>query len=206
MLNNIHWIGHSSFRIDGPDDIKIYLDPYKLKSFARADLILITHDHSDHCSPEDINRLCGPQTIIAGPASIAAGLSRPVRILSPGKTLEAAGVSVEAVPAYNPAKQFHPKSSGNLGYIVTVNGVRIYHAGDTDYIPEMRDIKADIALLPVGGTYTMDAAEAAQAAAVIKPKIAVPMHWGTVVGSIADAEQFKKLCKDTVITIMAVER
>ncbi|MFH1620077.1 MAG: MBL fold metallo-hydrolase [bacterium] len=205
MLEIIHWLGHASFRIDGPGGTRIYVDPYKLKTKARADLILVTHDHFDHCSAEDIDLLCGPQTVIAGPGPIAGKLSHPVKVLSPGKTLEAAGVTVEAVPAYNSSKQFHPQSSGDVGYIITVNGVRIYHAGDTDFIPEMKNIKADIALLPVGGTYTMTAAEAAQAAAAIKPKIAVPMHWGAIVGSSADAEEFKKLCAGITVEIMKPE-
>lgn len=204
-LADVHWLGHASFRIDGPEGLKIYIDPYKLKTSARAGVILITHAHYDHCSPEDVSRIASPDTIIMGPASIAGKLTHPVRVIAPGKKVSAAGIVVEAVAAYNPDKKFHPRADGNLGYIITAGGIRICHAGDTDFIPEMKDIKADIALLPVGGTYTMNPAEAAKAAEIINPAVAVPMHYGTVVGSSKDAEEFKRLCKVNVQILKAEE-
>lgn len=195
MIEKIHWLGHATFRIEGPGGMSIYIDPYKLKSPPKADLILITHDHFDHCSSEDIAKIASQDTVIVGPAAIVGKLTHPVRVLAPGKSINIKEVGIEAVSSYNTNKDFHPKAGGNLGYMITLEGIRIYYAGDTDVIPEMKNIKADIALLPVGGTYTMTAKEAAQAANDMNLKIAVPMHYGTIVGSEKDAEEFKKLCK-----------
>ena len=115
--------------------------------------------------------------------------------MKPGESTTANGVKIEAVPAYNINKQFHPKSNNWVGYIFTLDGQRIYQAGDTDAIPEMKNVKADVVLMPVGGTYTMTAQEAAEATNAINPKLAIPMHWGKIVGSANDAETFKKLVK-----------
>lgn len=128
-----------------------------------------------------------------------------VRIMKPGDSLKIEGVAIEAVPAYNTDKPNHPKVNGWVGFIIEMGGSRIYHAGDTDLIPEMDEIKADIALLPVGGTYTMTAEEAAQAAERINPQVAIPMHYGEIVGSRADAEKFKRLCSCEV-RILELER
>ena len=204
MIENIHWLGHASFRIDG--EKTIYIDPWKLaKGAKKADLILITHDHYDHCSPEDVAKIAKDDTVIVTIAAAAPKLKGDVRIVKPGDSLTVAGIPIEAVPAYNVGKQFHPKEAGHVGFIVTVGGQRIYHAGDTDVIPEMDDIQADIALLPVGGTYTMTAEEAAQATNKIKPKVAVPMHYGTIVGSIEDAHRFRDLCQ-VEVSILPQER
>ena len=204
MIENIHWLGHASFRIDA--EKTIYIDPWKLAKGARkADLILITHDHYDHCSPEDVAKIAKDDTVVVTIAAAAPKLKGDVRIVKPGDSLTVAGIPIEAVPAYNVGKQFHPKEAGHVGFIVTVGGQRIYHAGDTDVIPEMDDIQADIALLPVGGTYTMTAEEAAQAANKIKPKVAVPMHYGTIVGSIEDAHRFRDLCQ-VEVSILPQER
>jgi len=200
MWEGIHWLGHASFRLE--DTATIYIDPWKLKKSPAADLILVTHGHHDHLSPADIAKISQPGTVIVCPASCAAGLSGDVRLIAPGQTLRVGQVIVEAVPAYNLTKSYHPQKAGNVGYVVEVGGRRIYHAGDTDLIPEMADIRCDVALLPVGGTYTMNAAEAAQAVERIKPKAAVPMHWGSLVGSQSDATRFQKLVPQGVEVVI----
>ncbi len=199
MLENLHWLGHASFYVRSAQGTVVYFDPYKLKAgLPQADLILVTHDHFDHCSPEDINRVAKPGTVVVAPAAAAAKIAGSVRILSAGMSLRVADVSVAAVPAYNTDKKFHPRAAGYIGYVATVDGVAIYHAGDTDHIPEMGSVRVDVALLPVGGTYTMDAAQAAAAADAIRPQVAVPMHYGEVVGSDQDAKEFQRLCKAEV--------
>lgn len=198
MLENAKWLGHAGIKITG--DKTIYIDPYQISTTERADLILITHSHFDHCSPEDMKKVLELSTIIVTTADAAKQLSvkrisNEIKVVKPGDKITVSGVQIEAVPAYNPKKKFHPKTEGWVGYIVTVNGVRYYHAGDTDHIPEMNSLKVDVAFMPVGGTYTMTAAEAAEAVNTFKPKLAVPMHFGSVVGGLKDAEEFKKLCK-----------
>jgi L-ascorbate metabolism protein UlaG (beta-lactamase superfamily) len=193
MVENIFWLGHDSFRLIG--DKVIYIDPWKLAAdSAKADIVLVTHEHRDHFSKDDIAKISRADTVVVAPPSVARQLTGGI-VAKPGDKLSVSGIAIEVVPAYNPNKQFHPKTAGYVGYIVTLNGRRIYHAGDTDLIPEMIQIKADVALLPVSGKYTMTAAEAAEAANTIKPALAIPMHWGdpTVVGTRADAEEFKRL-------------
>ena len=206
MIENIHWLGHDTFRIE--NDKTVYLDPIKLKGkLPKADLILITHDHHDHCSPHDVAKLAKDDTVIVTIAAAAQKLKGDVRLVKPGESLVVQGIPIETVPAYNvnkfrsPGVPFHPKESGHVGFIITVGELRIYHAGDTDVIPEMDDIQADVALLPVGGTYTMTADEAAEAANRIKPKVAIPMHWGTSVGSDRDAQRFRDLCGVEVVIL-----
>jgi L-ascorbate metabolism protein UlaG (beta-lactamase superfamily) len=194
LLEGVTWLGHASFKIVAPEGV-IYIDPWELKSHEPADLILITHDHYDHLSPDDVQRISKPDTTIVTIAAAAAKLKGDVRKVKAGDKLTVKGMQIEAVPAYNLNKPNHPKAAGHVGFILTAGGRRIYHAGDTDVIPEMANIKADVALLPVGGTYTMTASEAANVANRIQPKVAVPMHWGTLVGSRADAELFRRACK-----------
>jgi len=201
MLENIKWLGHASFRIDG--EKVIYIDPWNVKQAEPADLILVTHEHFDHCSPEDIKKIQKKGTIVVTVSDCAEKLQREVKIVKPGDSLTVSDIEVEAVPAYNIKKSFHPKANGWVGFVFTVAGKRIYHAGDTDLIPEMEEIKADIVLLPVGGTYTMDAKEAAEAANKMKPEIAIPMHYGSVVGSAREAEEFKELCQVRVEILLA---
>lgn len=210
MIENIHWLGHASFRIE--NDKTIYIDPYELKGKPpEADLILITHDHHDHCSPDDVAKVAKDDTVIVTVAAAARRLKGDVRVVKPGESLVVLGIPIKTVPAYNvnkfrsPGVPFHPQESGHVGFILTVGGLRIYHAGDTDVIPEMDDIEADIALLPVGGTYTMTADEAAQAANRIKPKVTIPMHHGAIVGSDRDAQRFRDLCQMEVV-ILSQER
>ena len=194
MLENIKWLGHAGFKIKG--EKTIYIDPFKISDNEPADIIIVTHEHFDHLSPEDIKKIQTGKTIIVTTPDCYSKVSGNVKTISPGKLIDVDGIKIEAVPAYNTNKYFHPKANGWIGVIVTVNGKRIYHAGDTDNIPEMSNLKnIDIALLPVSGTYVMTAEEAANAANRIMPKVAVPMHYGAIVGTSADAEKFRKLCK-----------
>jgi L-ascorbate metabolism protein UlaG (beta-lactamase superfamily) len=193
-LQHIHWYGQAAFRIEDGEK-QIYIDPWKLPSgkLPKADIILITHGHFDHLSHEDIGKIKKDQTIFVAPKDVAAELKGTVKTVSPNQSLEVAGVKVSTIPAYNVKKNFHPKASNWVGYLISLrNGQTIYHAGDTDIIPELKTLKVDIALLPCGGTYTMSAKEAADAANSFKPKMAIPMHYGDVVGSDSDAETFKK--------------
>ncbi len=198
MIDFITWYGHATMKFKG--EKVIYIDPYELtqKQYEPADIVLVTHDHYDHCSAGDIAKVSKSTTVIIAPKSCQGKLKGNVRIIAAGEILTEQGVQIEAVPAYNINKTFHPKSAGGVGYIVTLKGKRIYQAGDTDFIPEMKQIKADVVILPVGGTYTMTASEAAEAANTIQPEVAIPMHYGSIVGSTTDAETFKNLTKVSV--------
>ena len=198
---HIHWLGHASFRIED-DSLQIYIDPFKLPpNLPKADIIFITHGHFDPYSVQDIELIKKKETIIVAPKDIAAKIGKDTISVVPGQNYTVEKLKVQTVPAYNLDKKFHPKENNWVGYIITLsNGQKIYHAGDTDAIPEMRTIKTDVALMPCGGTYTMTAKEMANAANSFQPKILIPMHWGTVVGSQADADEVKKIFKgETVI-------
>ena len=200
MISNIEWLGHDGFRVDGSKTI--YFDPYQIASDKPAELVLVTHEHFDHCSPEDVAKVQGTDTIIVTEKDSAAKLSGDVRIMSPGEQLTIDDITIESVPAYNVNKDFHPKGKGWLGFIVEIDGVRIYHAGDTDFIPEMKGLKTDIALLPVSGTYVMTAAEAIEAALAIDPQIAIPMHYGAIVGESSDADTFKSALEGKIEVVI----
>lgn len=197
LIANIHWLGHDGFRIEEGGKT-IYTDPFNLKGkLPPADIILITHEHYDHCSPEDVRKIQNKNTVIVTIPLAAGKLSGNIKLVKPGDTVEIEGIKIEAVPAYNINKPFHPRSGNRVGFIITAGGKRIYQAGDTDLIPEMDQIKCDVALLPVSGTYVMTAEESAAAAAKIKPVVAIPMHWGAIdVGTLQDAERFRKLCQE----------
>ena len=201
LLKNIHWLGHDAFKITAGGKV-IYIDPFRLKSAEKADLILVTHAHHDHFSPEDIMQITGPQTLVVSIAEVLKGINGLKQEVKAGDKLEAAGFKIEVVPAYNTNKKYHPKEAGMVGYIITAGGVRIYHAGDTDLIPEMKKMKVDVALLPVSGTYVMTSDEAAGAAKVIKPKVAVPMHYGSIAGSEDDADNFKEKLKGKINAVI----
>lgn len=200
LIKKMIWLGHDCFRIDA--EKTIYFDPFEISSGPTADIILITHDHYDHCSPDDVAKIQGPNTVIVTEKDSAKKLSGDVRVMEPGETVEINGLVINAIPSYNIDKDFHPKKNGWLGYIIDIEGVRLYHAGDTDFIPEMSDITVDIALLPVSGTYVMTADEAVRAALVIKPRVAIPMHYGSIVGDKNDAVRFKTALEGEVDVVI----
>ena len=190
MAQKMVWLGHDCFRIDA--EKIIYFDPYDISPGPKADLILISHEHFDHCSPDDVSKIQDSGTVIVTDKASAEKLTGDVRIIAPGESLSIGEVKIEAVPSYNRDKDFHPKQKAWLGFIVEIEGARIYHAGDTDFIPEMKDFKVDIALLPVSGTYVMTADQAVEAALAIQPGLAIPMHHGAIVGNDKDALAFKE--------------
>ena len=196
MVSNIHWIKQAGFRIEGLH-YKIYTDPIGITTRDTADIILISHPHGDHFSPADIDKLTGSKTIIIAPEDCNyTGTYAERIVLKPGEEYNAFGsITIKAVPAYNVTKtQFHPKSNNWVGYVITIDGVTIYHAGDTERIPEMKDINCDIAMLPLGQTYTMNSVEdAAESAKDVKASVAIPMHFGYAEGTATDAQTFKTL-------------
>ena len=201
LLEEVEWLGHSGFRI-AVGAASIYIDPYRIAADEpKADLILITHQHYDHFSIQDLERLRKEDTRVIAPPTVAERLEGNVHSIRPGEVVETDvyGVDVRALPAYNTSKRdgegrpFHPREAGCLGYELNVRGERIYHAGDTDVIPEMDSVAGvDVALLPVSGTYVMTAGEAAEAARRIQPRVAVPMHWGEHLGTREDAMAFAR--------------
>ncbi|MBW2260405.1 MAG: MBL fold metallo-hydrolase [Deltaproteobacteria bacterium] len=210
-IEKIHWLGHASFRIDAEGAV-VYIDPWKIAGGPRADLVLVTHEHFDHCSPEDVEKVAGEGTVIVATEPcrpVLEGVGAELRTVAPGDAIEVGGVKVRAVAAYNtePDRQgFHPRDPQipRVGYVVEVDGASVYHTGDTDVIPEMEGIAPDIALVPVGGTYTMSAEQAAEAARLMGAAAVVPMHWGDIVGERQDAERFAELF-DGVTHIMDPE-
>jgi L-ascorbate metabolism protein UlaG (beta-lactamase superfamily) len=207
---DLKWLGHSGFFIKNSK--KIYIDPYNIKDgMEKADIILITHSHYDHCSVADIERIVKEGTKIILTADCQSKITRfdvPIKmeIVEPGKELDLGEVKISVIPAYNTDKHFHPKDEGWVGYLLKINNLIIYHAGDTDLIPEMQKLtgykqsgKEFVVLLPIGGRFTMNAEEAAEAAKLIKPTLAIPMHYGSIVGGIEDANEFKELCEENNI-------
>jgi L-ascorbate metabolism protein UlaG (beta-lactamase superfamily) len=205
LIGKLHWLGHDSFRLDGPP--VIYFDPWQLSEQPPlAGLVLVSHEHHDHCSPADVSKISGPNTVVIAGGDAAKELpgARPIK---PGERLQAAGVTIEAVPSYNtdkfraPGVPFHPKEAGHVGFVVTVEGVRLYFAGDTDHVPEMADFSCDVALLPVSGIYVMTADEAAAAARTMKPQIVVPMHYGSGIGTADDGHRFAQLYEGETVLL-----
>jgi len=201
MPVKLQWFGHASFKISSGSDV-IYIDPWKLKNTPHdANIVLVSHSHYDHYSAEDIAKVSGMTTKLIASGDVIQQQGQG-QVLKPGQSIDVNGIKITGVPAYNLTKKFHPKSNNWLGFVIEIAGKRIYYAGDTDATDEMKALKnIDLALLPAGGTYTMNSIEAADATKYFKPKQAIPYHWGDIVGSQADADNFKKLagCKVTVL-------
>lgn len=196
MIEKLHWLGHSSFRWDGSKTV--YFDPWKIRKGSKtADVICVSHEHFDHMSKPDIVAISTPDTILVTCEACAKQLkglkggAEDILVMAPGDSKNLDGVTIRSVASYNTNKEFHQKSTKKLGFIVTMDGASVYHAGDTDLIPEISEVECDIALLPISGTYVMTADEAAKAALAIEPKMAVPMHYGDIVGEAGDAKRFE---------------
>ena len=211
MLENIEVLYHSSIRIS--NNKVIYIDPFKIdKNYNDADIVFITHDHYDHYSDEDIDKVINENTTIIIPEELLTKLLRKginknaIITVEPNEKYMVQGIKFETIPSYNTNKTFHPKENGWVGYIITLDDIRYYIAGDTDITEENRKVKCDVAFVPVGGTYTMDFKEAAQLINEIQPKIAVPIHYGSVVGTKQDATDFIKLLHPNIKGIILMKQ
>ena len=196
MIENIEVFTQSSIRItDG--DCRIYIDPFQMSEAPKdADFILITHDHYDHFSPEDIEKVSNGRSVLLVPAKMIpqadkiSSIVGEIHSVMPGEHYGINGLEFDTVAAYNNLKPFHPKSAGWVGYILQIDGQRIYIAGDTDMNRDNQDMKCDVALVPIGGKFTMDAKKAAEFINTIQPSIAIPTHYGSIVGKKEDADVF----------------
>ena len=211
MLDNIEVLYHSSIRIN--KEKIIYIDPFKIdRNFNDADIIFITHDHYDHYSEEDIEKVINENTTIIIPEELLTKLLRKginknaIITVEPNKEYVVEGIKFKTIPAYNTNKTFHTKGNDWVGYIITINNIRYYIAGDTDITEENKKVKCDVAFVPVGGTYTMDFKEAAQLINEIQPKIAIPIHYGSVVGTNQDATDFVKLLNPSIKGIILMKQ
>jgi len=211
MLENIEVLYHSSIRIN--KEKTIYIDPFKIdRNYNDADIVFITHDHYDHYSEEDIDKVINENTTIIIPEELLTKLLRKginknaIITVEPNEKYVVQGIKFETIPAYNTNKTFHPKKNGWVGYIIIINGIRYYIAGDTDITEENKKVKCDVAFVPVGGTYTMDFKEAANLINEIKPKIAIPIHYGSVVGTEQDAIDFIRLLHPEIKGIILMKK
>lgn len=207
MYEEVQVLTHSSIRI--AENQIVYFDPFHVDGEPHdADIICVTHDHFDHYSPEDLAKVKNAATILVCPKTMEHSLSNSgiseefTELVAPGDELEINGVRIQAVPAYNVGKQFHPQANQWVGYLVTMNEVTYYIAGDTDINEDVKKVRCDAALLPVGGTYTMTAEEAAELAEMIHPKAAIPTHYGSVAGKAEDGQIFADLLKDKINVIL----
>ena len=211
MLDNIEVFTQSSIRVKSGVGT-IYVDPFRMKEEPHdADYVLITHDHYDHFSIEDIHKVIKNTTILVVPARMeddAKELEREVGSIitvKPGVYKEISGLEIETIPAYNTVKPFHPRRAEWVGYILRVDGKRIYIAGDTGLTKEARQVRCDIALVPVGGTYTMDTKRAAELINTIRPEYAIPTHYGSIVGKQSDGQTFAQLVKSPVKVVEKIQ-
>ena len=211
MLKEIECLGHSTIKFKG-NGKTIYVDPYNLKETKNdADLIFITHNHYDHFSPEDIKKIKNEDTIIITTEDLYTNILKlgfyaiNIVTVKPNNNYQIENIKFTTTPSYNLNKTYHPKENGWVGYIIEIDNIKYYIAGDTDAIEENTKIKCDVAFVPVGGTYTMDFKEAAKLINEIKPKIVVPIHYGSIVGTKQDAEDFKKLLRPTIICEMMIK-
>jgi len=198
MLNNIKCLGHATIKMSNLDKV-IYIDPYNIgETYGDADIIFITHSHYDHFSEEDILKVKKESTKIVitedlHQKTIELGfIEEDIITVKPNAEHQVGKIKFTTVSSYNVNKNFHPKENNWVGYIIEINNVKYYIAGDTDINEENKNVECDVAFLPVGGTYTMTADEAAELANIIQPKIVVPIHYGSIVGAQADAEKFKE--------------
>lgn len=204
MLEGVTWFRQSAFRWQG-EGLVLYVDPWGVTDDVPADVILITHAHSDHLQPEEIERLRMPSTKLVAPREIAAGLSGDVTAVAPGESLEIGGLTIATVPAYNIVEErleMHPRANGWVGYVVRYGARTYYHAGDTDALPELEGLQTDVAMVPIGGTYTMDVEQAAGLVRAMSPGLAVPMHFGFVVGSPSDGERFRTAADPVEVEVL----
>ncbi len=204
MLDRFTWFRQSAFLYRG-DGLTVYIDPWGVTTDDKADVLFITHAHYDHFQPDEIEKVRKRDTKIFAPADVARELSGNVTPVKPGDTIDAGVLKAQAVPAYNTAEErldMHPKKNNWVGYVITLGANTYYHAGDTDHAPELSKVRADVAFLPIGGTYTMDAVEAAEMAKALGPKLAVPMHFGFVVGTPSDADRFAKQADPVKVQIL----
>ena len=203
---DIELLNHDAVKIK--DKLIIYIDPFQIPRGDKADLVLISHEHQDHCSLDDLRKIIKPETIILASHQCSdklvsiKHLVKEIRYLKPDESIKIGDIIIDTVAAYNvnkfrePGKVFHPKEDQKLGFIINLKLGRIYHPGDTDVIPEMSKLRdIDIAFLPVSGTYVMTPEEAAQAVEIIRPKVVIPFHYGSIIGSRDDAEKLKSLTK-----------
>lgn len=206
MIENIEVFTQSSIRItDG--DCRIYIDPFQMSEAPKdADFILITHDHYDHFSPEDIEKVSNGRSVLLVPAKMIpqadkiSSIVGEIHSVMPGEHYGINGLEFDTVAAYNNLKPFHPKSAGWVGYILQIDGQRIYIAGDTDMNRDNQDVKCDVALVPIGGKFTMDAKKAAEFINTIRPSVAIPTHYGSIVGKKEDADVFAASVKSPIRT------
>ena len=205
MLERITWFRQAAIRYAG-EGLTLYIDPWGTSpDDPKADLILITHAHFDHVQPGEIQRLSGPETKLVAPHDVARELSGDVTAVAPGESHEVGGVRFETVPAYNIAEErldMHPKANGWVGYVLELDGRRYYHGGDTDALPELEGLHADVAMVPIGGTFTMDYREAAGLVKAMQPKLAVPIHFGFVVCSPSHGALFKREAAPVPVEIL----
>jgi L-ascorbate metabolism protein UlaG (beta-lactamase superfamily) len=204
VLQGLTWFRQAAFRWEGDGPV-VYIDPWGITDPVPADVILITHAHHDHFQPREIERLRTRTTKLVAPKDVADGLTGDVTPVAPGEVHDVGGLRFETVPAYNIAEErldMHPQRNGWVGYLFEFGGRRYYHGGDTDALPELEPIATDVALVPIGGTYTMDAEEAADFVRAMEPGLAVPMHYGYVVCSPSRADVFRKLAAPVPVQVL----